>query len=103
MIKSSPEFREQCYDLLLKIPHGKVTTYKEIAKALGSKAWRTVGSVIALNPNLINVPCHRVIKSNGQIGNYVLGTDRKAELLTKEGIPLAKGKVVNFEQYFHRF
>ncbi len=76
MIKSSPNFREQCYDLLLKIPHGKVTTYKEIAKALGSKAWRTVGSVIALNPNLINVPCHRVIKSNGQIGNIDISSFR---------------------------
>ena len=61
-------FEEKCYDLISQIPAGSISTYKEVAKALNTKAYRAVGSAMAKNPNPIIVPCHRVIKSDGHIG-----------------------------------
>ena len=63
-------FNQQCYKLLSQIPKGKISTYKEIAKALNTKAYRAVGNAMAKNPNPIIVPCHRVINNNGLIGGY---------------------------------
>ena len=74
-------FNERCYALLKLIPEGKVTTYKEMADALGTKAWRAVGSAMAKNEHLLVIPCHRVVRSDGTIGEYALGADKKAELL----------------------
>ena len=51
-------FNERCYELLKLIPEGKVTTYREMARALDSKAWRAVGSAMAKNKNLFIIPCH---------------------------------------------
>ena len=63
-------FNEHCYDLLKKVPKGKVTTYKDLAKALKTKAYRAVGNAMNKNPypgsRKGQVPCHRVIKSNGE-------------------------------------
>ena len=70
-------FNEKCYKLLSKIPEGKISTYQEIAKALNTKAYRAVGNAMARNPNPIDVPCHRIINSNGLIGGYALGTKKK--------------------------
>jgi methylated-DNA-[protein]-cysteine S-methyltransferase len=94
------DFNERCYELLKKIPKGKVTTYKEMANALGTKAWRAVGTAMAKNSNLINTPCHRVVRSDGTIGQYALGTDKKSELLRGEGVEILKGKVKNLDNYF---
>jgi methylated-DNA-[protein]-cysteine S-methyltransferase len=96
-------FRDRCYELLLKVPKGKVTTYQAIAHALGSKAYRAVGTAMAKNPNPINVPCHRVVKNNGEIGNYAFGIDKKIALLEKEGIEIKNGKLVNFADVFYDF
>ncbi len=95
-------FREECYNLVKKIPRGKITTYKEIAKALGSKGYRAVGNALNNNPNLISVPCHRVVKSNGEVGGYVKGVQQKIELLKSEGIPIENNKIVDFEKYFFK-
>lgn len=102
MKRESP-FDERCYALLNQIPAGKVTTYREIANALNSKAWRAVGSAMAKNKNLIKVPCHRVVRSDGTIGQYALGADKKAALLSDEGIDVANGKVRDLGRYMHRF
>lgn len=96
-------FNEECYELLMRIPKGKVTTYREMAKALNTKAWRAVGSAMAKNSNLISVPCHRVVRSDGSVGQYALGSERKAELLTNEGVEISMGKVNDLEKYIHRF
>ena len=58
---SSFSFNQKCYALLQKVPQGKVTTYKEIAKALKTKAYRAVGNAMSKNEKLIVIPCHRVI------------------------------------------
>jgi methylated-DNA-[protein]-cysteine S-methyltransferase len=96
-------FDEQCYELLQQIPKGKITTYGEIARALNSRAWRAVGSAMAKNQNLFVIPCHRVVRSDGSIGQYALGSDKKAELLQNEGIEVSNGRVMDMEKYFYRF
>ena len=95
------DFNEKCYELLKKIPKGKVTTYKEIAKALKTKAYRAVGSAMNKNPNPIEVPCHRVVKTDGSIGGYAYGVERKISLLKEEGVEVKDGKIVNFEATLH--
>lgn len=90
---------EDVYDLLQKIPIGKVTTYGDIAKALGNPlASRMIGSIVGKNPNPIKVPCHRVVMSDGQIGGYIYGTAKKKELLEKEGITFTNGIVSDFKK-----
>jgi O-6-methylguanine DNA methyltransferase len=80
---------EKVIDIVKKIPKGKVMTYKQIAEKAGSsRAFRAVGSTMAKNTKL-DVPCHRVIRSNGTIGPYngLLGKS-KEELLRIEGVVL---------------
>lgn len=86
------------YSLCRKIPAGKVTTYKEIAIALNTKAYQAVGQALKCNPFAPEVPCHRVVSSNGTIGGFK-GKRRGKEikqkiiLLEKEGIVLQNGKI----------
>jgi methylated-DNA-[protein]-cysteine S-methyltransferase len=96
-------FSQECYALLEKIPKGRVTTYKEIAKALNSKAYRAVGNAMHKNKNPIKIPCHRVVKADGHLGDYLGGADKKAALLKAEGVEVKGGKVVDFEALLYRF
>jgi len=102
-MNQSLSFNEKCYALLKQIPRGKVTTYKEMARAMGTSAWRAVGTAMAKNNNLITTPCHRVVRSDGVIGHYALGTDKKAELLKNEGVDISGGKVNKLDAFFHKF
>ena len=92
-------------NLVKQIPRGKITTYGEIARELtGSvRAARAVGQAVARNPYPIQIPCHRVVRSNGDVGGYRLGVDTKIRLLREEGIELKGRKVVNFEETLFRF
>ena len=99
----SKTFDQRCYDLLLQIPKGKVTTYREIAHALETKAYRAVGQAMNRNPNLVRVPCHRVVKSNGEVGGYAQGEIEKIKLLLEEGIAIRKNKILNLEIFLHQF
>jgi methylated-DNA-[protein]-cysteine S-methyltransferase len=96
-------FNEQCYELLLKIPKGRVTTYKAIALALNTKAYRAVGNAMNKNPNPITVPCHRVVNANGQLGGYAFGLDKKIALLALEGVEIQSNKVQDFNTVFFDF
>jgi methylated-DNA-[protein]-cysteine S-methyltransferase len=90
---------QDVYVLLSKIPSGKVSTYGDIARALGHpKAARAIGRIIANNPNPISIPCHRVVKSNGELGGFAYGEQMKREILEKEGIKFQNRIVENFEQ-----
>lgn len=83
------------YELLLKIPAGKVSTYGDLAKALGNpSASRLIGRILGRNPNPIKVPCHRIVKSDGRLGGYKYGINRKRELLEKEGITFSNGTTI---------
>lgn len=87
-------FEEKCYQILKTIPKGKVTTYKAIAKALKSKAYRAVGNAMNKNPHDTNqYPCHRVIKFNGEIGGYAKGQEAKIKKLKSEGIEIINNKI----------
>jgi len=99
----SRDFNNSCYELLKLIPKGKVTTYKEMANALNTKAWRAVGSAMAKNKNLFIIPCHRVVRSDGSVGEYALGADKKSELLIKEGVVVINGKVKDIDKFMHKF
>jgi methylated-DNA-[protein]-cysteine S-methyltransferase len=99
----SKTFNERCYELLKQVPKGKVTTYKLLAKALGTKAYRAVGNAMAKNPHLITVPCHRVVKSDGGIGGYAKGVERKIALLQEEGVNVTDGKIDSLESYLYTF
>ena len=99
-----PSFREQVLSLASKIPRGKVTTYKILARKISKKeSYRAVGQVLGKNPDLIKVPCHRVVMSNREIGGYAMGVSKKKELLIKEGIEIKKGRVVNFSKVLFKF
>jgi len=92
-------FSERVLEECSKIPKGRVSTYAEIAKAIGNpKAYRAVGNSLNKNPRPVIVPCHRIIKSSGEIGGFANGKKKKIELLKKEGIRLEKGKIFGFEK-----
>ncbi len=86
-IKSSLmlSFRQKVLNIVKNIPRGKTMTYKEVARRAGSeKAYRAVGNVLNKNFNS-SIPCHRVIRSDGKLGGYNRGADRKTKLLRREG------------------
>jgi methylated-DNA-[protein]-cysteine S-methyltransferase len=87
-------FQASVLRLVSRVPKGKVTTYKELARALGRpRAYRAVANVLAKNPHPVKIPCHRVVRSNGKIGGYRFGERKKAELLLMEGVMIKNGKV----------
>ena len=94
-------FEERCYELLRSVPRGKVTTYSAIARALNSCAYRAVGNAMRKNMNR-SIPCHRVVCSNGRIGDYNRGSAMKSRLLAGEGIKIKGGKI-DLSVYAHRF
>lgn len=96
-------FSEQIYEKLKKVPKGEITTYKDLAYAINSKAYRAVGTAMNKNPYAPTVPCHRVVNSDGKIGGFAHGIRKKIEILKKEGIEVKNGKIVDFEKIRHKF
>lgn len=79
-------FSENVYDVVKKIPKGKTLSYKDVAILAGNpKAYRAVGNILNKNYNP-EIPCHRVICSNGKIGGYNRGEKNKKEILEREKI-----------------
>ncbi len=88
------------YDIVAQIPEGKVTTYGDIARALGHPgASRAIGRILNRNPNPITTPCHRVIKSDGKVGGYAFGKIKKKELLKKEGLRFIEDTAMEFASF----
>jgi methylated-DNA-[protein]-cysteine S-methyltransferase len=99
-------FQFRVWSLLRKIPRGRVTTYADLARALGSpRAARAVAQACARNPHPIVTPCHRVVMSDGSIGGYSGpgGERRKAALLTAEGIRIQNKHIVGFKNVRKNF
>jgi len=84
------------------IPRGWISTYKRIANYLGiNNGARVVGNALAKNPFPILVPCHRAIKTNGELGGYQGGINMKRLLLEMEGIDFSdRGKVITDKIYY---
>ena len=95
---------KKIYKKLLEVPKGKITTYGELAKAVGLKnGQRVVGKIMNKNPYPVIIPCHRVVKSDGKIGGYAYGEEIKSDMLTREGIIIKNGKILDLENKIYRF
>ncbi|PIQ77278.1 6-O-methylguanine DNA methyltransferase [Candidatus Peregrinibacteria bacterium CG11_big_fil_rev_8_21_14_0_20_46_8] len=78
-------FKDKVMAVVRRIPNGRVLTYKEVARRAGNiLAARAVGNILNKNYDP-NIPCHRVVRSDGSLGGYNRGAQRKKELLKKEG------------------
>lgn len=80
-------FQEKVWQALRRIPAGETRSYAEIAAAIGSPgATRAVGSACGANAVMVAIPCHRALRSDGSLGGYAYGLDRKRALLDREGV-----------------
>ncbi len=91
-------FAEKVYEVNRQITKGKVSNYKIVAENLGSKAYRAVGQALRKNPYAPEVPCHRVVASDGSIGGFMGdrtgdSIKKKIDLLQNEGVKINQGKV----------
>lgn len=92
-------FTEKIWACAKKIPRGKVISYEGLARMAGSpRAARAVGNAMRKNlfrdPRLYkDVPCHRVVRSDGSVGGFARGTEAKINLLRKEGVKIINKKV----------
>lgn len=84
-LRALPAFTRAVLKATAKIPYGEVRSYAWVARALGQpKAARAVGNALARNPIPIIVPCHRIVKSDGSVGGFALGSAWKKRLLALE-------------------
>ncbi len=99
------KFADKVYKLCSRIPRGKVSTYREIAKAMRTKAYRAVGQALKCNPYAPKVPCHRVVASDGSLGGFngKMNSRKKELLLKKESVIIKNGKVQNFKKKLYKF
>ena len=95
-------FTEKVWAACSRIPRGRVSTYSEIARAIGKPgASRAVGNALNRNRSSV-VPCHRVVRSDGSVGGFAHGAGRKEALLRNEGLLMEKGKVADFAKVFKK-
>ena len=98
------DLKNKIYEKLNQVPKGKVITYKELARACTSKAYRHVGRCMAENKDTKHIPCYKVVRSDGKIGEYSAkgGRKTKIRLLKKDGIIIVNGKV-DLKKYGFKF
>ena len=103
-LSKKASFAEKAWVLCAKVPKGRVTTYKEIARALDSHAYRAVGQAMRHNPYAPRVPCHRVVASDGSLGGFggKMNSRKKVMMLAGEGVKVSKGRIVDFSRRFYR-
>lgn len=86
LLPEGTDFQKAVWKALVAIPEGTVCTYKDIAEAIGKpKAVRAVGTAIGANPIAYLIPCHRIIRTDGNPGGYRWGLDKKMQMLKMEG------------------
>lgn len=79
------DFQKRVWDAISEIPYGETRTYAQIADRTGRpKAVRAAGSACGMNPITLVIPCHRVVRTDGETGNYFYGTEMKESLLRME-------------------
>jgi methylated-DNA-[protein]-cysteine S-methyltransferase len=92
-MRQPTEFETMVYDAVRRIPEGETRTYGWVAREIGRpKASRAVGNALHRNPFAPEVPCHRVVRSDGTIGGFATGAGKKRELLDRESAVAGKGK-----------
>ncbi|QLH04228.1 cysteine methyltransferase [Nitrosopumilus oxyclinae] len=96
--------QQKVYKKLLQVPKGQITTYGELAKAVGLKnGQRAIGKIMNKNPYPVIIPCHRVVMSTGKIGGYAYGEHVKTKMLSDEGVKIENGKILELENKLYRF
>ncbi len=91
LVRGTP-FQVQVWQALLRVPSGEVTTYEDLARAIGKpKAMRAVGSAVGDNPVGLLIPCHRVLRKTGVFGEYRWGATRKRAMLAWEDLRYGDG------------
>lgn len=108
MTKKPSPFAQQVYALAKQVPVGKVTTYKDIAQAMNNQAYRAIGQTLRCNPYAPQVPCHRVVASNGSLGGFRghkkgQAIKDKIALLKSEGVATINNQIKNFSSIHHTF
>lgn len=102
-----PDLASEVFALLQQVPGGCVTTYGDLARALGdadTRSARWLGELLKNHKHTNECPCHRVIRSNGQIGHYVMGNVmEKAQRLQSEGTPVSPSGSVDLGARFVNF
>ncbi|MDD4466749.1 MAG: MGMT family protein [Patescibacteria group bacterium] len=102
--KEPTPFSKEVYEAARLIPCGRVSTYGEIARFLKRpRTARAVGNALHNNPFAPEVPCHRVVLSNGHLGGFADGAKRKITLLKKEGVISKAGRIDNWPEVFFSF
>ncbi len=96
-------YQQKLQELLTQIPKGKVTTYKEIAGAMGTRGYRFVGQLLHKNPYPDKFPCYKVVRSDGSLGGFALGARDKIRRLNGDGIMVRGNKIAGFENVLHKF
>ena len=102
---------KRVYELLKTVPRGRVTTYKALADALGTRCYRAIGQCMKHNPYSYQacpersrrVPCHRVVASDGTIGGFNKGITKKIRMLRSEGIRIINNRVEDFRRILFTF
>jgi len=95
---------QKVYKKLLNVQKGQITTYGDLANAVGLKnGQRLIGKIMNKNPYPVLIPCHRVVMSTGKIGGYAYGEHVKMKMLSDEGIEIINGKIENFDNKLFRF
>lgn len=98
------DLRKKVYEKLKQVPKGKVITYKNLAKAVDSRAYRAIGSFMKSNHDPKSIPCYKVVKSDGEIGDYSAkgGIKRKISLLKADKINVLNNKI-SLEKFGFKF
>ena len=86
-------FNQRIWALTSRVPKGSVTTYAELARAVGTRAYRAVGNAMNKNPYAPGVPCHRVVGSDGSLTGFAGGLEKKRKMLVAEGVDVSRSKV----------
>lgn len=97
------DYQNKLQKLLLSIPRGKVTTYKEVAGALGTRGYRFIGQLLNRNPHPDKYPCYKVVASDGRLSGFALGQTEKVRRLKADGIEIEDGLIKDFSNKLHRF
>lgn len=102
------QLSQNIYKLLSRVPKGRVTTYKALAQALNTRAYRAIGQILKHNPSAPSIPCHRVVRSDGSIGGFMGKTTgpeirKKIALLKSEGVEIQQGKVKDFRRVLYKY
>ncbi len=94
-------FNQKVWALTARVPAGQVCTYADIARALGTSAYRAVGNAMNRNPYAPAVPCHRVVGSDGSLTGFAGGLPKKRQLLQGEGVRCRPNGKIDLQAHRH--